>query len=203
MTAIAAPISKVSGLFVIVLSVVVLVILLGVSILALMPSPALSPQPENLGHFTLQYGGALSISPILDESASNITAQELRVIQLVNGHAFIEHAGEVNSAFRCLDKHGTWKSFKTYGFKNPDGSPVPTNLWICKDDDGKFYAIVTTVFEKISGNTVARLVTAYKIAEDLFPTINDFISYIGLKWAAREIPYIISMGETILEPFKP
>jgi hypothetical protein len=164
----------------------------------------LSPiqQSEDLGKFVLQYGGTLTLSPVLDETASNLTSQELRIIQVVNGHAWLRHSTEANAAFRCLDNHGTWKSYRTYGFKNADDTPVSTNLWLCKDDDGSFYAIITTFFEKIGGNTVARLITAYKVSVDLFPTIQDFISYIVLKWGAREIPYVISQGETILEPFK-
>lgn len=166
------------------------------------PSNNLNPQPETMA-LTIQYNADLSnIYPTLGETSAGISSTELRIIQLVNGHAFA-HGEEVNASFRCLDKNGTWKSFKSFGFKNKDGSPVPTNIWICRDDDGSFYAIVTTAFEKIMGNNVARLITAYKIAADLFPTVQDYINYIGLKWSAREIQYVIGVGETILEPFKP
>jgi hypothetical protein len=76
------------------------------------------------------------------------------------------------------------------------GKKVDANLWICFDGND-FYSIVTTRFIKDGGNQIARLVTAYKIAKDVFPTIEDFITYIATKWGASEIGYTIKAGEQI------
>lgn len=123
-----------------------------------------------------------------------LNADQARIIEIVSGHAWANHGEEVNAAIKCLSDKGTWKSFRTNGFTEKDGKIVPTNLWICKVGD-TFYAIITTAFEKNGINQIARLVTAYKIASDVFPTIDDFINYIVQKWDAQEINYIIQAGQ--------
>jgi hypothetical protein len=131
----------------------------------------------------------------------SLTSSEMRIIELYSGHAWQNHGEEVNTAFRCLEDNGTWKSFITRGFKNDKGEDIPTNVWICKDKNNDFYAIVTTTFQKIGRDQVARLVTAYKIAKDVFPLIDDFTTYISQKWGAREINYVIQSGAKIfLQP---
>ena len=72
-------------------------------------------------------------------------------------------------------------------------------MWMCFDGFD-WYAIVTTVFEKVGGDKVARLVTAYKVSKDLFPTIDDFFKYIGDKWGAVAITYSIEAGKIFLQP---
>lgn len=129
----------------------------------------------------------------------DLSVQEIRVIEVVSGHAWQNHGVEVNSAFDCLGKNGSTKSFKTFGFTDKFGKNIPTNMWMCFDGFD-WYAIVTTVFEKIGGDKVARLVTAYKVSKDLFPTIDDFFKYIGEKWGAVAITYSIEAGKIFLQP---
>ena len=90
----------------------------------------------------------------------------------------------------------TLKSFKTSGFTDSNGKQIDANLWICSDGND-YFAVVTTRFIKDGGNQIARLVTAYKVAKDVFPTIEDFITYIATKWNAYEISYVIKAGEQI------
>lgn len=125
--------------------------------------------------------------------------QEIRVIEVVSGHAWQNHGTEVNSAFDCLGKNGSTKSFKTFGFTDKFGRNVPTNMWMCFDGFD-WYAIVTTVFEKVGADKVARLVTAYRVSKDLFPTIDDFFRYVGDKWGAVSINYSIEAGKIFLQP---
>lgn len=132
-------------------------------------------------------------------SLETLSVSEMRIIEVISGHAWSQHGAEVNAAFNCMGKNGTTKSFKTTGFINSNGKSIPTNLWMCYD--GKdWYSIVTTVFERVGNDKIARLVTAYKIAKDLFPTIDDYIAYIVQKWGAFEIKYIIEAGEIFLNP---
>jgi len=126
-----------------------------------------------------------------------LTVAEARIFELVSGHAWQEHGEEVNDAMRCLGDNGTAKSFKTKGFGDGQGNIIPTNLWLCTNGDD-WFAIVSTKFQKIAGNQVARLVTAYKVGKDIFPTIDDFIEYITVKWGAYEINYVIEAGQNIL-----
>jgi hypothetical protein len=129
-----------------------------------------------------------------------LTISQIRVIEVLSGHSWQMHGAEVSQAFDCLGKNGSAKSFKTFGFiDNRTNNQIPTNLWLCFD--GKdYFAIVTTIFEKIGNDKVAKLVTAYKVATDLFPSIDDFIQYLISKWQAIEINYSIEAGEIFLNP---
>lgn len=132
----------------------------------------------------------------IELTTESLTANEARIIEIVSGHAWQNHGDEVNNAIKCLSNNGTWKSFKTSGFVDDGGKQVDANLWICFDGSD-YFAVVTTRFIKEGGNQIARLVTAYRIAKDVFPTIEDFISYIATKWSAYEINYVIRAGEQI------
>ncbi len=130
----------------------------------------------------------------------DLSPSQIRVIEIVSGHAW-GHGLEVNQAFDCLGRKGSTKSFKTTGFKdNITNRDIPTNLWLCQDDDGSWYAVVTTVFEKIKENKVARLITAYRVSTDLFPTINDYINHIVEKWGAIGINYALNSEKIFLQP---
>ena len=131
-------------------------------------------------------------------TAMDLTYDQMRIIEIVSGHAWENHGDEVNKAIKCLRNNGTLKSFKTSGFADPlTNSFLKTNLWICQDNDGKLYSIVTTAFEKVGGNQIARLITAYEIAKDIFPTLDDFVTYIADKWQAIAITYLIPAGQDI------
>ena len=126
---------------------------------------------------------------------------EFRIIEVVSGHAWESHGKEVNDAIDCLNKNGSARSFKTSGFIDQLGNQIPTNMWLCYD--GKdWYAVITTTFQKLSGNKVGRLVTAYKIAKETFPNIDSFVEYAVMKWSAFSISYIIEPGNIILQPIK-
>lgn len=129
-----------------------------------------------------------------------LSPSQVHILEIFSGHAWEEHGLDVNKAFQCLNRNGSTRSFKTSGFfKDTNGNKIPTNLWLCFN--GKdWYAIVTTTFEKIAGNKVARLVTAYKISKESFPTIDSFITYIQENWFAREIIYQIKAGDLLLQP---
>ncbi len=134
----------------------------------------------------------------------DLTPAQIRIIEVVSGHAWVRHsAGEVNSAFECLGKYGSTKSFKTFGFKGSKGEFIPTNLWLCFDkDSGEWYTIITTVFEKVGQNKVAKLVTCYRIAKEIFPTIDDYVEHITNKWGAVILNYAINAEKIYLQPFK-
>lgn len=143
-------------------------------------------------HYTSPSSNATTI----ELTTETLTADEARIIEIVSGHAWQQHGDEVNAAIKCLSNNGTWKSFRTSGFTDANGKKVDANLWICFDGND-YYSIVTTRFIKDGGNQIARLVTAYKIAKDVFPTIEDFITYIATKWGASAISYTIKAGEQI------
>lgn len=134
----------------------------------------------------------------------DLTPAQIRIIEVVSGHAWVRHsAGEVNKAFECIGKYGTTKSFKTFGFKGSKGEFIPTNLWMCFDkDSGEWYTVITTVFEKIGQNKVARLVTAYRVAHEIFPTIDSYIEHITNKWGAVILNYAINAEKLYIQPFK-
>ncbi len=135
------------------------------------------------------------------DSYVDLTPVQIRIIEVVSGHAWQQHGQQVTQAFDCLGRKGSTKSFKTKGFEDlKTNKTIPTNLWMCLDDDGSWYAVVTTIFEKVSGNKVARLVTAYKISTDMFPTINDYIDHIISKWGAIGISYMLNAEKFFLQP---
>jgi hypothetical protein len=125
---------------------------------------------------------------------------EARIIEVVSGHAWQGHGLDVNEAFRCLNTYGSTKSFKTFGFTDfNNGNMIPTNLWMCFDPKtSRWYAVVTTYFEKLGADKIARLVTAYRVGPDIFKTVEDFVGYIVSKWGAVEIPYILGQGDILL-----
>jgi hypothetical protein len=144
----------------------------------------------------INFSGGGSNTTAIELTTETLTADEARIIEIVSGHAWQQHGDEVNAAIKCLSNNGTWKSFRTSGFTVSNGKKVDASLWICFDGND-YYSIVTTRFIKDGGNQIARLVTAYKIAKDVFPTIEDFITYIATKWGASEIGYVIRAGEQI------
>lgn len=169
-----------------ILYVILLFVLIGVSIIYFTAGATFSTikTPE----YTL----------IKDEEFATLTANQIRIIEIVSGHAW-KHGTQVNYAIDCLENKGSSRSYKTTGILNKNNSLIPTNLWLCFD--GKdWYAIVTTYFEKIGGNKVARLVTAYLIDKNIFPSIEDYIAYVTLKWGATLIDYTIEAGNIILQP---
>jgi len=129
-----------------------------------------------------------------------LTAYEIRIIEVVSGHAWQQHGVQVNSAFNCLGKNGSTKAFKTFGFSDTKSNKqIPTTLFLCQDVDG-WYAIVTTIFEKVGNDKIARLVTAYKISTEIFPTIDDYIQHIASKWGAIAINYTINAEQIFIQP---
>lgn len=147
-------------------------------------------------YFGISNDTSIQTETIFQSEVFPMTLEEIRIFETVSGHAYENHGSEVSQAFNCLKNNGTWKSLKTFGFMS-NGKQIPTNVWICTDGLD-FFAIVSTVFEKIGGNNVARLVTAYKVSKEMFPAISDYILYLGTKWGAIEINYIINAGDDIL-----
>jgi len=84
-------------------------------------------------------------------------------------------------------------------FTDKYGNKIPTNLWLC-NEGGDWYAIVTTIFEKVGNDKVARLVTAYKVSKDLFPTIDKYLEYLTANWGAKLIDYSINAGQIFIQP---
>lgn len=125
---------------------------------------------------------------------------EARILEVVSNHAY-KHGAEVNETINCIKKNSTWKTFQTYGFfdKVRNGY-VPTSVYICLDPKtGVYYALVTTFWEKINGVQTARLITAYRIVSDIFPSVDDYIEYIKASWGARLINYTIEAGQILLD----
>jgi hypothetical protein len=151
------------------------------------------PVPEIAGYES-NSGGFVIENSVEDYS------YDARIIEVVSGHAWANHGLAVNDAFKCLNNNGSTMSFKTFGFKDGyTGKDIPTNLWLCKNGDD-WYAIVTTIFEKVGGNKIAKLVTAYKVSKDIFPTIESYITHITNKWGAIKISYAIEAGNIFLQP---
>ncbi len=144
---------------------------------------------------------ALNISNlqhILILEPQELSLDQIRILEVVSGHAWETHGEEVNKAIKCLEDNGSRKGFKT-SFQDKYGRMIPTNVWLCFDGKN-WYGIITTTFRTIAGNKTARLVTAYNIAKNIFPSIDDFINYIGTKWNAREIDYVIEAGKILIHP---
>lgn len=138
-------------------------------------------------------------SPINLETDDTLLAVNATILEVVSAHTWTNHGTEVNSAIRCLNNKGSTRSFITYGFFDDRGNPIKTNLWLCKEGDD-WFAIVTTTLEKVGGNRIGRLITAYLVDKSKFLTIDDFISAVISKWNAREIQYVIEAGSTFLQP---
>jgi hypothetical protein len=176
-----------------------LVILLVVAVFAfiLQPAPDIQIPANNSGNEVSQ---VIVTQPHFVYDAEFVAIfVEARIFEVYSGHAWQQHGDEVNKAFRCLSDKGSSMSFKTFGFKDSFGNVIPTNVWLCFDGTD-WYAIVSTVFEKVGGNHVARLVTAYKVSKDLFPNIADYVKYLGSNWGARQINYIIEAGTILISP---
>lgn len=154
----------------------------------------------------------LSIVQLVPQSAPKIASSTVTIyqddsllyanatiVEVISGHAWANHGTQVNDAFKCLNDKGSTRSFKTFGMVDESGNPIPTNLWLCFD--GKdWYAIITTTLEKVGGNRIGRLVTAYLVDKSKFGTIDAFISEIKTSWRAIEINFIIEAGSVFLSP---
>jgi hypothetical protein len=121
---------------------------------------------------------------------------EMHIVKEVSPHARERHGPEVIAAIECINKNGTFKSFKS-SKKEDDGSITPTNVWVCIDGND-WYALVTTVFEKVGKNKLARLVTAYKVNQVRNSTLYDYFNYL-YKGGAVDINYIISPRDIMFE----
>lgn len=135
---------------------------------------------------------------VIDESYyfeyyDDLTPAQIKIIEVVSKHAYEKHADEVDKAFKCLKDNGSTKSFRTFGMKNKDGSDVPSISWLCFD--GKdWYSIVTTLFNKIGNDKVARLFTAYAVDKVDYPTIEKYIEYLSADWSAKLSNYVFNPG---------
>lgn len=143
---------------------------------------------------TMSMSGTINVINETELLVANAT-----IIEVVSGHAWTEHGTQVNAAFKCLNDRWSTRSFQTFGFKDTNGTPLKTNLWLCFDGLD-WYAIVTTTLEKVGGNRIGRLVTAYAIDKNLFSVVDDFIAVIKDKWLAREINFVIEAGQIFLSP---
>lgn len=121
------------------------------------------------------------------------------ILDVLSGHAWQGHGTEVNDAIRCLNNNGSTKSFQTFGFLDTNGKPIKTNMWLCRDGDD-WYAIVTTTLEKVGGNRIGRLITAYLVDKKKFLLIEEFIDKAKTLWGAREISFTIEAGNVFLAP---
>ncbi len=80
----------------------------------------------------------------------DLTPSEIRIIEIHGGHAFDKHGRNASKALDCLGRKGSTKSFKTTGFQDvKTNKSVPTNLWLCLDDDGSWYTVVTTISDRV------------------------------------------------------
>lgn len=124
---------------------------------------------------------------------------QYREIDIISNHAYANHGLEVNKALKCLQDMGSMMTYRTFGFTEKDGTPINTSVYICFDPATKvYYAVILTFWRTIRGNQVARLVTAYKIIGDIFSTLDEYIEYIGKKWAAELINYKIDPGKILI-----
>jgi len=165
---------------------IITMIILFAMVLIYIPSAPEITIPSNSGGTYLQLDNELLVA--------NAT-----IIEVVSGHAWQEHGTEVNDAIRCLNNKGSSMSFKTFGFKDWSGKDLFTNLWLCQDGDN-WYAIVTTTLQKMGGNRVGKLVTAYLIDRKLFPNVGDFVLKVKELWGAIETSFRIEAGSVFLAP---
>lgn len=153
----------------------------------------------------IAFSGGMSVSYPQAGSTITITqddsllAVNATIVEVVNGHAWERHGTQVNDAFKCLNDKGSTKSFKTFGMTDEKGNFIPTNLWLCYDGDN-WYAIITTALEKVGGNRIGRLVTAYMVDKTKFSTIDSFITAVTNQWRAIPINFIIEAGSVFLQP---
>jgi hypothetical protein len=138
-------------------------------------------------------------STITITQSDSLLSVNSTIVEVVNGHAWVRHGVEVNAAFRCLNNNGSARSFKTFGMVDETGKPLSTNLWLCQDGND-WYAIITTTLEKVGGNRIGRLITAYLVDKIKFPTIDSFITAITDQWRAISINFIIEAGSVFLQP---
>lgn len=169
-----------------VIYILIVAMLIMTFIVMIVPSPEITIPSSSGGMITIEQDASLLVA--------NAT-----IIEVVSGHAWEGHGTEVNDAFRCLNDKGSTMSFKTFGFKDSQGRDLFTNLWLCQDGD-KWYAIITTTLNKVGGNRIGRLITAYLIDKNLFPVIDDFLALIKDKWNAVQINFVIEAGTVFLSP---
>jgi hypothetical protein len=153
----------------------------------------LIPKPE-VGFPSNSSGGSIT----LDQDDS-LLAVNATILEVLSAHAWTNHGTEVNAAIRCLNNHGSTKSFITFGFKDSNYRDIKTNLWLCQEGDD-WFAIVTSSLEKVGGNRIGRLITAYLVDKAKFLTIEDFITAVVAKWSAKEISFVIEAGSVFLQP---
>jgi hypothetical protein len=162
--------------------------LLMIAIMTLVPTMSAPP---------VSYSSTGGVTTIMEDE--KLTAVNATIVEALNGHAWLKHGKEVNDAFKCLNDNGSSRSFKTFGMVDEAGNPIPTNSWFCFN--GKdWYVIVTTTLEKVGGNRIGRLVTAYMIDKVKYPVIDSFIDYLKTSWRAIEINFIIEAGSVFLQP---
>jgi hypothetical protein len=127
------------------------------------------------------------------QSYGELTLDQIRIINMVSNHAYKNHGENVDKALNCLNKNGSTRAFKSLKFIDSDGKILPTNTWLCLD--GKdWYIIITTIFEKIGGDKVARLVNAFELDTKIYPTIESYIQRLYTYWEAKDIDIVIKSG---------
>lgn len=152
------------------------------------------PPPQNSVQISVGSAEQIGLTEDIELLYANAT-----ILEVLSGHAWQNHGTEVNDAIRCLNDKGSTMSFKTYGFKDANGKPIKTNLWLCRDGDD-WYAIITTALEKVGGNRIGRLITAYLVDNKRFMVIDDFIKAIEEKWSAVQINFQIPADSVFLQP---
>jgi hypothetical protein len=133
------------------------------------------------------------------EVDDSLLAVNATILEVISAHAWTNHGTEVNAAIRCLNNNGSTMSFRTFGFTDKKGNPIKTNLWLCREEND-WFAIVTTSLEKVGGNRIGKLITAYLVDKKTFFIIDDFIAVIKDKWLAKEINFVIEAGSVFLQP---
>lgn len=143
------------------------------------------------------YQSTQTVQVVLEDFGT-LTAEQIRILEVVSGHAFENHRTDWKGLSDCFKRNGSTKSFRTNGFTDSKGKFVNSNLWLCFDGQD-WWALVTTPFTR-AFNPSARLITFYKISKEIFPTIEDYISYVSLKWGAKIITYTIEATKFLLDP---
>lgn len=168
-----------------------------IAVLAFIVLAVVAVVPHN--EINIQSSSSSATGTITFEQDDTLLAANATILEVVSGHAWQGHGTEVNDAIRCLNNHGSTKSFQTFGFFDSNGKPIKTNMWLCQEGDD-WYVIVTTTLEKFGGNRIGRLITAYLIDKSKFLVIQDFIDLAIVKWGARVISFAIEAGSVFIQP---
>ena len=138
---------------------------------------------------------AINNMSIID--GESLSSNSIKTFRMQDLHSIVKHGVDVvDSAVKCLTKYGSFKTFRTFGFK--DNTVPPRTSFLCVNlENNESYLIVTTGFR----NNVTTIVTIYDVVKKDHPTVDLYIEYLKRDWGAIELSYVFSPQKFIIQPF--